>query len=125
MNSGRVLAAAAACIAIAAAATTYYLFDPAEAAWMPHCLWKTLTGTDCPGCGSQRMMHALMHGDLARAWHANAFALCMIPFIIFLLWLEMTRERHPELYARLHKTSTIWTLAGVITAWWICRNLFM
>ncbi|MDE5840938.1 MAG: DUF2752 domain-containing protein, partial [Muribaculaceae bacterium] len=56
-----------------ALAAVYYFFDPVEAGWMPRCIWKVTTGTDCPGCGSQRMAHALMHGDIAGAWRANAY----------------------------------------------------
>lgn len=106
-------------------ASVYYFFDPSEVGWMPRCLWKVLTDTDCPGCGSQRMVHALMHGDIIAAWHANAYALCMIPVIIFLFWLEFTRERHPGLYARVHRTSVIMSLAFSVLGWWFLRNLFI
>lgn len=109
--------------ALAAAASVYYFFDPMEAGWMPRCLWKTLTGTDCPGCGTQRMLHALFHGDISGAWRSNAFALCMIPVIAFLLWLELTRERHSALYARIHRPWLIWLLALLVFAWWLLRNL--
>lgn len=106
-------------------ASVYYFFDPSEVGWMPRCLWKVLTDTDCPGCGSQRMVHALMHGDIIAAWHANAYALCMIPVIIFLFWLEFTRERHSGLYARVHRTSVIMSLAFSVLGWWFLRNLFI
>lgn len=101
----------------------YYLFDPVEAGWMPRCLWKSVTGTDCPGCGSQRMAHALMHGDINGAWHANAFALCMLPVIVFLLWLETVRDRYPRLYAAAHRPGVIITVALSVVIWWVCRNI--
>lgn len=101
----------------------YWSFDPLEVGWMPRCLWKTVTGTDCPGCGSQRMAHALMHGDLAGAWKANAYALCMLPVIGFMLWLEFFRTSHPALYSRLHAPVVIWLLALSVVAWWVLRNL--
>ncbi|MBO5444922.1 MAG: DUF2752 domain-containing protein [Muribaculaceae bacterium] len=107
---------------IAGAMTVYYLFDPAESGWMPRCLWKTLTGTDCPGCGTQRMLHALAHGDIASAWKSNAFGLCMIPVAGFLMWLELTRERHAALYAKVHRSATIYAIGVAIIAWWIGRN---
>lgn len=106
-----------------ALATAYYFFDPVEVKWMPRCIWKVATGTDCPGCGSQRMAHALLHGDIAGAWHANAYALCMLPVILFLIWLEFSRGRHPKLYARVHRQSVILTLAFTVIAWWLLRNL--
>ncbi len=110
-------------VLLIALAAVYYLFDPTEAVWMPRCIWKVLTGTDCPGCGSQRMAHALVHGDFAAAWRANAYALCMLPVIIFLLWLELTRESHPILYARVHRPYLIILLALSVIVWWLLRNM--
>ncbi len=104
-------------------AIVYYYFDPVEARWMPRCLWKVATGTDCPGCGSQRMAHALVHGDILGAWHANAFALCMIPLIGLLLVLELNREKYPKLYRKVHAPWVIWTLAAAVLIWWILRNV--
>lgn len=105
-----------------ALAIAYYLFDPLEVRWMPRCIWKVATGTDCPGCGSQRMAHALMHGDIAGAWNANAYALCMIPLIGFMLALELNREKYPNMYRRVHSPWVIWALAASVVLWWIVRN---
>ena len=104
-------------------AATYYFFDPAEVKWMPRCIWKVATGTDCPGCGSQRMAHALMHGDIAGAWNANAYALCMLPLIGVLLVADLFRNRHPRFYSRLHSPTVIWGLAVSVFIWWVGRNL--
>lgn len=101
----------------------YYFVDPMEVRWMPKCLWKLATGTDCPGCGSQRMAHALMHGDLRAAWHANAYALCMLPLIGGMIWLEFSRERYPQIYRKVHSPLLIWALAGSVLIWWVVRNL--
>lgn len=108
---------------LALLAMVYYFIDPMEVGWMPKCLWKVATGTDCPGCGSQRMAHALMHGDLRGAWQANAYALCMLPLIGCMIWLELSRERHPGLYRKVHAPWLIWTLAASVLAWWVARNL--
>lgn len=104
-------------------ATVYFFVDPMQVRWMPRCLWKVATGTDCPGCGSQRMAHALMHGDFIGAWSANAYALCLLPLIGFLLWLELFRERHLRLYRRVHSPAIIFAFTVSVFAWWIVRNL--
>lgn len=110
-------------VLFAVLALVYFFFDPVEAAWMPKCIWKVATGTECPGCGSQRMAHALMHGDFNAAWQANAFGLCMLPVIVFLIWLECFRERHPSLYRRVHSPLVIGIIAVAVVGWWIIRNL--
>lgn len=122
MTGSRSFAIAAA-VFIAALAVIYFFFDPAQAQWMPKCLWKTLTATDCPGCGSQRMIHALMHADLAEAWRANAFAVCMIPVMAALFWLELSRSRHADLYRKVHSPWLIAIFVVAVIVWWIARNL--
>lgn len=101
----------------------YFFVDPMEVRWMPKCIWKMATGTDCPGCGSQRMAHALAHGDIVAAWHANAYALCMLPLIGLLFWLELSRNRHPLLYRRVCSPPVVWGLGVSVFVWWILRNL--
>ena len=110
-------------IVVVALATAYYCFDPVEVRWMPRCIWKVATGTDCPGCGSQRMIHALMHGDFKSAWHANAYALCIIPLIGFMLWLELFRYKYPMLYRRVHSPWVLWSVVSSVVLWWIGRNM--
>lgn len=119
----RFYAAIGAIVVIAVFALVYYFFDPADAVWMPKCLWRLTTGTDCPGCGSQRMAHALMHGDIAGAWRANAYALCMVPVTVFLIYMEFTRTRHPRLYRVSHTPIAIYLIAISILLWWLIRNL--
>ncbi len=104
-------------------AAAYYFFDPLEVRWMPRCIWKVVTGMDCPGCGSQRMAHALMHGDLLVAWHGNAYAICMLPVVIFHVWLEFVKHIHRRLYAKVHHPAIITLLASSIFIWWLFRNL--
>ena len=104
-------------------AAVYFFVDPMEVRWMPKCIWKVATGTDCPGCGSQRMAHALMHGDLKGAWHANAYAFCLLPLIALMLWLELCRERFPRLYCSVHSPVVIRALVASVFIWWIVRNV--
>ena len=122
MRDRRIVWSVAVATIFAILATVYFFVDPMEVRWMPKCLWKMATGTDCPGCGSQRMAHALVHGDLYAAWHANAYALCMLPLIVFLLWLEFFRERYPRLYIKLHSPLVVWTLGASVLGWWVLRN---
>lgn len=106
-----------------AGSVVYYLFDPMESRWMPQCLFHKLTGLQCMGCGSQRMIHALLHGDVAGAFRANAFGLVMLPVIIFMIWAEMRRERFPRLYRRVFSPYLIYTIIGVMIVWIVVRNI--
>lgn len=123
MRDKKIVWATAFAVFMALLAGVYFFVDPMEVRWMPKCIWKVATGTDCPGCGSQRMAHALMHGDLRAAWQANAYALCMLPLISGMVWLEFSRDRHPRLYGCVHSPAVIWILAVSVFLWWIVRNL--
>lgn len=106
-----------------AAVIFYAIFDPGNSVWMPQCMVHRFTGYDCPGCGSQRMLHALLHGRIGEAWHYNAFLLCMIPALGLMGFSEIKRRRYPRLYRILYSMPMIYTLCGAIVLWTIIRNL--
>lgn len=82
-----------------------------------------LTGLQCPGCGSQRAIHALLTGELGQAWHFNALMVASLPFLLLLAVADIMRQRLPSFYARLNSVAVIYTVAVVIVVWWIGRNL--
>lgn len=90
---------------------------------MPQCVFHRLTGLQCVGCGSQRMLHALLHGDMAGAFRANAFALLSIPFIVFLIWVDSERMRRPELYRKVYSTKLIVSVGIAFAVWFVARNI--
>ena len=112
-------------VAVAAVCAVYFVVDPAVSRVVPKCLFHQLTGWQCPGCGSQRMLHALLHGDIAAAWHHNAVLLLLLPLLASLLWLELNRTRHPRLYMRVHSVPVALTAVSLLVAWWIFRNIFL
>ncbi len=109
--------------AFVAVCVLYFTVDPMTVSWLPRCPVRLVTGWSCPGCGSQRLLHALLHGDIAGAWHANPFLLLCLPGILFLGWLELARRRHPELYMRVYSTPFIISTGVALVAWGIGRNI--
>lgn len=101
----------------------YAIYDPAGSEWFPKCPLYTVTGFKCPGCGSQRAIHALLHGDLATAFKMNGLLVISIPFILLLSYSEITRKRHPKLYVRVHSTYVIYSVLAIVIIWWITRNV--
>ena len=50
------------------------------------CLFRAVTGLQCPGCGMTRALSALAHGKLAEAVGYNVLSVTLVPLIgIFLL----------------------------------------
>ena len=108
---------------LGAIAVVYTLFDPSSTWWMPKCPVKFLTDYDCPGCGSQRAIHSLLHGHIREAFEHNAFLILMIPFIIFMAFTEINRARYPRLYRAMSHPLLIITLMTAVAGWTILRNL--
>lgn len=116
--------AAAAIVPIAAAAfAIYYYFDPARARWMPRCPFRWLTGWQCPACGNQRALHALLHMRWADAWAANPFLLLSLPYIATLVAAALLRHRRPGFYSAVAHPRVVMAYVVLICLWWVVRNV--
>src|SRR5579864_3071422 len=60
-----------------------FVFDPATTAMFPPCPVRYLTGWYCPGCGSLRAIHQLLHGNLQAAWAMNPLMILCLPFVVY------------------------------------------
>ena len=103
----------------------YRTVDPSEAVWMPKCLFHTLTGLECPGCGSQRAIHALLNGDIAAAWGFNPLVLLFIPILLPMALSAPLKRRCPRFYGIMNSPFMILLCGAVIVAWFIIRNFIL
>lgn len=85
--AGPVVAGAAA----AAAAGFFLVVDPNQPGHLPGCPFRALTGWDCPGCGSMRALHSLVHADVAAALDHNLLTTLAVP-VLLLGWLAWLRR---------------------------------
>lgn len=99
-------AAAVAGLCLVAAAS------PPGAAWLPCCPFYEGTGLLCPGCGSTRALHALVHGHTTYSLRCNALLFPMLAWPIFLCTLK-GRAFAVAIYSGL----------GVLLAYMLLRNL--
>ena len=74
------------------------------------CPFHLLTGLNCPFCGGQRMMEALLHGELINAFWLNPALAVALPIIgVWWLWKREISSR------------TALVMLGVAVAWGITR----
>lgn len=107
---------------IVAALIVIFIFNPEKTVWMPHCPSHMLTGYDCPGCGTLRALHALMHGDVAAAWNYNAAVFFALPVMAALAVAPHTRPHSPlRRFADSRRTPIAVFIA--LVAWTVFRNL--
>lgn len=118
-----VMALIAAIVAAVGIVAVYAVFDPHEE-YFPKCPVKLLTGFDCPGCGSQRALHALLNGDVAGAVRFNPLLVAALPLLALLTVAEMAPGRLQRLRYFLNSRGFILGVIAVIVVWTIARNIW-
>lgn len=84
-----------------------------------------MTGLDCPGCGSQRAVHELLHGHIQSAFYLNPLFVVSLPYVFAAILFEYTslKIKFPKLRSLLFGKTAIYIIAGVIIIFFIVRNL--
>jgi hypothetical protein len=95
-----------------------YTFAPASFAFYPRCPFNVLTGLQCPGCGSTRALHELLHGHVGAAFRLNPMLFALIPFGMAVT-PAFLRGRTPRF---LMQPWFAWASFIVLTSYWIVRN---
>lgn len=111
---------------LAAAVFLFYTFDPEETRFFPKCPFLWVTGYECPGCGTQRAVHELLHLNVASALKHNAFIAFAVPYIFLGLYLEYFggKRNHPKLEKIFFGKYAAVVVVGAIFAFWVLRNVF-
>lgn len=102
-----------------AVAAILMLMDPhVLGSVLPSCPFHRLTGLFCPGCGTTRALHALLHGNFALALGMNPLAVVAVTMMPALLW--NTWHPHRMWMARV-SDARIWLV--LVMAFAVLRNL--
>lgn len=108
---------------LALGATYLYLFNPANGAGYPACPFRMITGLQCPGCGTLRGLHQLLHGHPLAAFKLNPLMVISLPFLLLVLFLStrtaITGRSQPKLFI---PARYIWIFLGVVVFFWVFRN---
>lgn len=108
---------------LAAGAAYLFLFEPGKSGFFLLCPFRALTGFTCPGCGSTRCLHRLLHGDLVGAFAFNPLLILSLPFLLYALMRYTNAAiREKSLNGNQLNAKYIWLLFGVIMFFWIYRN---
>ena len=101
-----------------------YVFDPRNPGIYPVCPFFGLTGYHCPGCGTLRALHQLLHGNIAGAFGYNAYAMLAMPFIAWSYAASALRAfRLPVPAPVFVPHQLVWALLAAIVAFWVLRNV--
>jgi hypothetical protein len=106
------------------AAAAVGLGNPARGGWFPPCPLHAATGLYCPGCGSTRAIHDLLHVDLAGAFTLNPLLVLVAPVMayVYVRWVvsAFTGRELP-----LPRPTQRWSAAAmvVLIVFGVARNL--
>jgi len=89
---------------------------------LPACPFYALTGIWCPGCGSTRCLHALVHLDLPQAMAMNPLlVLSILPMLVMALHGSGLGSVTLQPIVRLIARPMLWM--ALIAGFWVTRNL--
>jgi hypothetical protein len=96
-----------------------FLFDPQVVRTTPPCIFYLLTSLDCPGCGTARACHQLLHGHLFEAMDYNLLFVFVMPFL-FVKAISYLSGRSFTSWEKVYNPKLILWL---VLAFWVLRNI--
>src|SRR5215213_1802588 len=109
-------------ITVICALLVIYFFVDARKGGFPECPFHSLTGWYCPGCGSQRALSSLLHGNLLEAMHNNILMVLFLPLLLYSIFINLR-------YAGRRKMKLWYSLMFVkivliaVLCFWFVRNI--
>ena len=102
----------------------YYYINPSEFDIFPKCPLFVTTGFYCPGCGSQRATHYLLHFNLEGVLQQNIlyfFGILFIGYHVTITNLNLFLKK--KIYNYVYHPKTPFIILMIIILFWILRNL--
>jgi len=103
----------------------YFYFDPSYSRYFPPCPFYSVTGIFCPGCGSQRAFHDLLHANVTGAADHNLLFVIAVPFILFSVVVTVNNLFHKKKMQQslFYKAAFARAVLVCVLGFWIMRNI--
>ena len=102
----------------------YFLLNPAEnQQYFLKCPFYQISGYQCPGCGSQRAFHELLHLQIGEEIKQNALFVVSIPYFLLIFLTSFNKEKYQKLRQVLIGNKTLLLLLIVAILFGVFRNL--
>ena len=103
----------------------FYSFNPQNSIYFLKCPIYYFTGYLCPGCGSQRAIHELLHLNIKKAFEYNALFVTVTPYVILAIVLNTKplRNYFPKTRKLFFNPQAILILLGIAVVFSVYRNI--
>ncbi len=102
----------------------YFTINPSEVNFLPRCPLYSNTGVYCPGCGSQRALHDLLHFNIKEVISHNLLFLLGLFIIVYHFSIESINFfSEANIKNLLYHPKTPIILLIIIILFWILRNI--
>ena len=103
----------------------YYFNNPAESWFFLKCPVNYVTGLSCPGCGSQRAIHELLHLNFKQAFAYNPLLIAAIPYTALGIAFntETLKTRYPKTRKFFYGQRALYVVLVVVILFFILRNI--
>ena len=102
----------------------FFYVNPSNVNFFPKCPLYATTGIYCPGCGSQRATHQLLHLNILGVLQQNIlylFGVLLIAYHLIVTSLNLFFKKHIYNYIYHPKTPII--ILIIVIVFWILRNI--
>lgn len=103
----------------------FYVFNPETHSFFPRCPFLQITGYECPGCGSQRAIHHLLHFHFSDAFAHNVLMPLFVPYFLLGAYLAFCggKERFPRFEKLFFGKCAALIVVLAILMYWVLRNM--
>lgn len=105
----------------------YKYYNPSTSVLFPKCPFLSITGYQCPGCGSQRAIHQMLNLDFLSAFRYNALLILAIPYILGAVFFASQKKKATVSIItwrkRLYGQKAIYIMLTIILVFWVGRNI--
>ena len=102
----------------------FYFLNPSEnRSYFLPCFFYEITGYQCPGCGSQRAFHELLHFHFLAATKQNLLFVLGIPYVLAAIFFNLKKKKYPKMNEFLLGNRTLLVLLVIVILFGVFRNL--
>lgn len=99
-------------------------YDPEKVKIFPPCVFHSITGLYCPGCGMTRAIHALLNGEILKAVNFNPLFFLFLPLFFYMGTIQIKSLIKTGKITNIRiNYHIIRLIVLIVVLFWILRNI--